>query len=228
MSLSYTPGNDARDTTPTLCVLVIITSASRPLLRATYSRHSPLPFSENQPPNTGTLELSLPRGRIAVTPVRISCLGRRADESGLPTVTAATSVIRVQWSGVAVEGVCRGRGLVASPQLQFVMAAEYAPACGFITVSTPATSGSGSVEDRRILQPRRGCNDHQCDDVNHARDRLLDEHRARDRQTIGIGIFMMPASLAPTDSIRFSAGHDVIGCLGIGWVLCGAVCVLAG
>jgi hypothetical protein len=56
---------------PTLCVFVIITGPSR---TPDSSSHvvpviSPLPFSENQPPNTGS-RLALLRGNIAVTRYR--------------------------------------------------------------------------------------------------------------------------------------------------------------
>ena len=61
----------ASRTTPTLCVLVIMTGPSRkpdssiqvvPVI-------SPLPLSENQPANTGSVDV-VPRGKMAVTPVR--------------------------------------------------------------------------------------------------------------------------------------------------------------
>src|SRR5262245_35254651 len=62
----------ASRTRPTLWVLVIITG---PHSSPDSSTHvvpviSPLPFCENQPAKTGSPGLALPRGRIAVTPVR--------------------------------------------------------------------------------------------------------------------------------------------------------------
>src|ERR1700682_2476450 len=62
----------ASRTTPTLCVLVIITGPSR---NPDSSIHvvpviSPLPFCENQAAKTGLDRESWPRGSTAVTPVR--------------------------------------------------------------------------------------------------------------------------------------------------------------
>src|SRR6185436_8336441 len=90
---------DASRTTPTLWVLVMRTGPSRnpassiqvvPVI-------SPLPFNENQPAKTWSLEL-LPRGRIAVTPVRtgpLPTLSAPSPEMSVvtPTSTPATSVI---------------------------------------------------------------------------------------------------------------------------------------
>src|SRR5712692_2062011 len=61
----------ASRTIPTLCVLVIITGPSRNPDSSTHVVPviSPLPLSENHPANTGSDD-SLPRGRMAVTPVR--------------------------------------------------------------------------------------------------------------------------------------------------------------
>src|ERR1700680_2679212 len=66
----------ASRTTPTLCVLVIITGPSR---NPDSSIHvvpviSPLPFRENQAAKTGFDWESRPLGSIAVTPVRIGPL----------------------------------------------------------------------------------------------------------------------------------------------------------
>src|SRR5215467_10863872 len=62
----------ASRTTPTLCVLVIITGPSK---KPDSSIHvvpviSPLPFCENQPANTASFIELFPRGSTAVTPVR--------------------------------------------------------------------------------------------------------------------------------------------------------------
>src|SRR5438132_8215165 len=61
----------ASRTTPTECVFVIITGPHRNPDSSTQVVPviSPLPFIVNQPANTGSSE-SLPRGKIAVTPVR--------------------------------------------------------------------------------------------------------------------------------------------------------------
>ena len=61
----------ASRTTPTLWVLVIITGPSRKPESSTQVVPviSPLPLSVNQPANTESSEF-LPRGRMAVTPVR--------------------------------------------------------------------------------------------------------------------------------------------------------------
>src|SRR5437870_9764204 len=63
----------ASRTTPTECVFVIITGPHRNPDSSTQVVPviSPLPFIVNQPANTGSSE-SLPRGKIAVTPVRRS------------------------------------------------------------------------------------------------------------------------------------------------------------
>src|SRR5215475_7632013 len=62
----------ASRTVPTLCVLVIITGPSRKPDSSTQVVPviSPLPLSEYQPAKTGSLTDDLPRGRMAVTPVR--------------------------------------------------------------------------------------------------------------------------------------------------------------
>ena len=98
----------ASRTTPTLWVLVITTGPSR---KPDSSTHvvpviSPLPFSENQPANTGSL-VALPRGRIAVTPVRRAfALDQRAfaaDERDEADFDAGDVGDRIQRSGRAVE-----------------------------------------------------------------------------------------------------------------------------
>src|SRR5436309_16042054 len=62
----------ASRTTPTLCVLVIITGPSRKPDPSTQFVPviSPLPFSDHQPAKTGLLIESFPRGSTAVSPVR--------------------------------------------------------------------------------------------------------------------------------------------------------------
>src|SRR5580693_2652007 len=66
----------ASRTTPTLCVLVIITGPSRNPDSSTHVVPviSPLPLSDHQPAKTGSFMEFIPRGRIAVTPVRMGPL----------------------------------------------------------------------------------------------------------------------------------------------------------
>src|ERR1041384_3979384 len=105
----------ASRTTPTECVLVIITGPARnpdsslqvvPVI-------SPLPFSVNQPAITGS-PLVLPRGRIAVTPVRTGpCPTTNGPWPEMivtcPTSTPATSVIALSGPGVPSNGTPRSR-----------------------------------------------------------------------------------------------------------------------
>src|SRR6266436_3105737 len=78
----------ASRTTPTLCVLVIITGPSRNPVSSTQVVPviSPLPFSDHQPAKTGLLIESFPRGSTAVTPVRTG---------PLPTCSFPSPEIRV-------------------------------------------------------------------------------------------------------------------------------------
>src|SRR3984893_19097400 len=106
----------ASRTTPTLCVLVIITGPSR---NPDSSIHvvpviSPLPLSDHQPANTGLFMESLPRGRTAVTPVRTGPLPTWSLPSPemrvvSRTVTPATSVIALSGPGVPSNGMPRSR-----------------------------------------------------------------------------------------------------------------------
>ncbi len=71
---------------------------------------SPLPFNENQPPNTGWSLLAAPRGRIAVTPVRTALpSGKSLIIDSKPTVTPAISVIALNAPGVPSNGMPRSR-----------------------------------------------------------------------------------------------------------------------
>ena len=111
----------ASRTTPTLCVLVIMMGPSR---KPESSSHvvpviSPLPFSVNQAPKTASLEF-LPRGRIAVTPVRTGpspTLSLPLPEINVvcPTSTPLTSVMALLGPGKALPdrglGACFGRRL---------------------------------------------------------------------------------------------------------------------
>jgi len=105
----------ASRTTPTLWVFVIITGPARnpdsssqvvPVI-------SPLPFSVNQPPKTGSPSVA-PRGKMAVTPVRTGPWPTTSLPSPLmivawPTVTPATSVIALRGPGVPSKGTPRSR-----------------------------------------------------------------------------------------------------------------------
>src|ERR1700674_1985053 len=101
----------ASRTTPTLCVLVIITGPSR---KPDSSTHvvpviSPLPLSDHQPAKTGLFMESLPRGRTAVTPVRTGPLptwSLPSPEMSVvwPTVTPQTSVMALSGPGVPAKG----------------------------------------------------------------------------------------------------------------------------
>src|SRR5207244_12897774 len=98
----------ASRTTPTLCVLVIITGPSRKPASSTHVVPviSPLPFSDHQPAKTGLFIESFARGSTAVTPVRTgplpTCSFPSPDMSVVcPTVTPETSVIAFSVPGVA-------------------------------------------------------------------------------------------------------------------------------
>src|SRR5256885_1357654 len=110
----------ASRTTPTLCVLVIITGPSRKPDSSTQVVPviSPLPLSDHQPAKTGLLMESLPRGRTAVTPVRIGPLpiwSLPSPEISVmcPTVTPGISVMALSGPGVPSKGTpkSRARGL---------------------------------------------------------------------------------------------------------------------
>ena len=105
----------ASRTTPTLCVLVIITGPCSIPESSTQVVPviSPLPFSENQPAKTA-LSGSLPRGRTAVTPVRAGPMPTCNFPSPLmivlwPTSTPLTSVIAFSRPGVPSNGTPRSR-----------------------------------------------------------------------------------------------------------------------
>src|ERR1700748_1147872 len=113
----------ASRTTPTLCVLVIITGPSRNPDSSTQVVPviSPLPFCENHPATTGLFIESFPRGTIAVTPVRIGPWPTTSFPSPEirvvnPTVTPETSVIAFKGPGVPSNGTpkSRARGLAGT------------------------------------------------------------------------------------------------------------------
>src|SRR5216684_7161576 len=106
---------EASRTTPTLCVLVIRIGPSR---NPASSIHvvpviSPFPFNENQPANTWSFEV-LPRGRIAVTPVRTGPAPTLRGPSPelrvvIPTSIPGTSVIPFSAAGDPSNGIPRSR-----------------------------------------------------------------------------------------------------------------------
>src|ERR1700752_1824775 len=107
---------------PTLCVFVIMTGPSRKPESSTHVVPviSPFPFSVNHPAKTGSFE-SLPRGRIAVTPVRTGpAPGGDAASPEMrvvcPTSTPLTSVIAFTGPGTPSKGIpkLRARGLVSA------------------------------------------------------------------------------------------------------------------
>src|SRR5690349_2403035 len=106
----------ASRTTPTLCVLVIITGPSRKPDSSTQVVPviSPLPFSDHQLAKTGLLIESFPRGSTAVTPVRTGPLPTCSFPSPeisvvCPTVTPETSVMALSGPGVPSNGTPRSR-----------------------------------------------------------------------------------------------------------------------
>ena len=106
----------ASRTTPTLCVLVMSTGPSRNPDSSTHVVPviSPLPFSENHPPNEGFCSVSRPRGSTAVTPVRTGPLPTTSGPSpemmvACPTVTPATSVMALSGPGAPSNGTPRSR-----------------------------------------------------------------------------------------------------------------------
>src|SRR5271163_3237331 len=105
----------ASRTTPTLCVFVVITGPLRNPESSTQVVPviSPLPLSVNQAAKTASL-LALPRGWIAVTPVRTGPLPTSSlplPEMSVvwPTSTPWTSVIALLGPGVPSKGTPRSR-----------------------------------------------------------------------------------------------------------------------
>src|SRR5258708_12410320 len=106
----------ASRTTPTLCVLVIMTGPSRKPDSSTQVVPviSPLPLSDHQPAKTGLLIESFPRGSTAVTPVRTGPLSTCSFPSPeisvvCPTVPPETSVIALSGPCVPSKGTPRSR-----------------------------------------------------------------------------------------------------------------------
>src|SRR5258708_13235539 len=101
----------ASRTTPTLCVLLIITGPSRKPDSSTQVVPviSPLPLSDHHPAKTGLFMESFPRGSTAVTPVRTgplpTCNFPSPDISVVwPTITPETSVMALNGPGVPSKG----------------------------------------------------------------------------------------------------------------------------
>src|SRR5438094_5529798 len=106
----------ASRTTPTLCVLVIMTGPSRKPDSSTQVVPviSPLPLSDHQPAKTGLVMESFPRGSTAVTPVRTGPLPTCNLPSPkmsvvCPTVTPETSVMALSGPGGPSKGTPRSR-----------------------------------------------------------------------------------------------------------------------
>ena len=100
----------ASRTTPTLSVLVSVTGPARnPDSRSQWVPViSPLPFSVANAAKTGSLD-SLPRGKMAVTPVRTGPLPRTRRplpeiSVAWPTLTPGTSVMALAGPGVPGKG----------------------------------------------------------------------------------------------------------------------------
>src|SRR5262245_17514893 len=113
----------ASRTVPTLTVLVSITGPSRKPDSSTQAVPviSPLPLSEKQPANTGSLD-PRPRGRIAVTPVRTGPVPTTSFPSPAisvrwPTSTPLTSVMAFRGPGAPSNGTpkSRARGALSAP-----------------------------------------------------------------------------------------------------------------
>ena len=106
----------ASRTTPTLCVLVIMTGPSRKPDSSTQVVPviSPLPFCANQPAKEKRSMEAAPRGKMAVTPVRTGPLPTTSLPEPLmrvvcPTSTPATSVMAFNGPGVPSKGTPRSR-----------------------------------------------------------------------------------------------------------------------
>src|SRR5207302_7902241 len=191
----------ASRTTPTLCVLVIITGPPRnpdssiqvvPVI-------SPLPFNVNQPAKTASPEC-LPRGRIAVTPVRTGpcpTTSRPTPETSVtwPTSTPATSVMAFSGPGVPVNGTPRSRAR------DFAWAAREA--------GTAANSRSKTVRRviTRIPLVARSGLEESAGGIEHlAQDPQLHRGRRRQLHEGGAG-FQIPAHTGP-DVLGSDAGVD--------------------
>jgi len=143
----------ASRTTPTLMVLVIMIGPHRKPDSATQwvPVISPLPLSEKNPANTGSGE-RLPRGKIAVTPVRTGPLPRSRrplpeTSVACPTSTPLTSVIALRCPGVPGSGMLRSR----ARGLFWADAGELAP-----QTATSNVAASGRVQADQGIKRSRG------------------------------------------------------------------------
>src|SRR5271156_2685490 len=139
-------------TTPTLCVLVIITGPARNPDSSTQVVPviSPFPFSANHPANTGSTEF-FPRGKIAVTPVRTGPVPTTNFPSPeikvrYPTSTPCTSVIASNGPGVPSNGTpkSRARTSCSNPAL-------CAPAIGAAASTTQQPTVNAASPARSVI-----------------------------------------------------------------------------
>src|SRR5579863_2034194 len=148
----------ASRTTPTLCVFVIMTGPSRKPDSSTQVVPviSPLPFSENQPAKTESVEV-LPRGRIAVTPVRTGpCPATSLPSPEIsvftPISTPFTSVIASSGPGVPSKGTPKSRALTGRGAADWARAvtptASPNPA---ISSASNRTCGRGTPDPSRLV-----------------------------------------------------------------------------
>src|ERR1051326_6416695 len=138
----------ASRTTPTLCVLVIITGPSSMPDSSTQCEPviSPFPFKEKIPAKT-LAPRSLPRGRTAVTPVRIgptpTFRGPSPEMSVVcPTSTPPTSVMALRAPGVPSNGTprSRARGLRGRADCAHATVARSTSNTDFLIISVSSVS----------------------------------------------------------------------------------------
>src|SRR5262245_20843081 len=176
----------ASRTVPTLAVLVSITGPSRNPDSSTQVVPviSPFPLSENQPAKVGSLD-PLPRGRMAVTPVRTgptptSSFPSPETSVAWPTSMPFTSVMAFKGPGVPSNGTPRSR-------------------------ARGAFSAAVSGGDRRTIQPRNGSTGRIGD--------LLDEAvHGRKRHTEPAHATPPGAAVPCLAVVRLSSGGSRGGC----------------
>src|SRR5258708_18396485 len=147
----------ASRTTPTLCVLVIITGPSRKPDSSTQVVPviSPLPFCAYQPAKEKRCMDAAPRGSTAVTPVRTGPLPTSSlplPEMSVvwPTSTPPTSVIALSGPGVPSKGTprsrARGRAFIACGAAPALVPAPLA-------IEASSTSARQAVIRRDTMNP---------------------------------------------------------------------------
>src|SRR6516164_5883900 len=144
----------ASRTTPTLCVLVIMTGPSRKPDSSTQwvPVISPLPFCEYQPANEKRSIDAVPRGSTAVTPVRIgplptTSLPLPSMSVVCPTRTPSTSVMAFKGAGVPSKGTPRSRART--------LCAASAP-LATPPVSDARSTSTGRATDERVISGYSG------------------------------------------------------------------------